>query len=212
MPCLRESESVSDEKKFALIVLAKLLMVHKFPSFFSYVVLVSNSKRLTYWTRPRRGSGDRNQCVWKTNFKKLGLRVTLFDSQASCGLKYKGFRDRQPLFSLSCLSHLLTHTSTFFNFPFSTDPVSPILSSPCLCTVKIPVYIDIHREWPFLLVHTFLAAKHEVPHTPLSNCTIVQQRGVNIINGSHLEGKIMLWDFILLFSQASSIKSKWMAG
>lgn len=115
--------------------------------------------------------------------------------------------------SLSIAFHTYSHSHTLFlRFVVHTDPVSvsSISSSLRLCIVKITACsIHINSEWPFLLIHTCSVAEYQVPHSPLSNCTIVQLRGVNIINGSQLEGKDD-GDFSLLFSQAASIKSKWM--
>lgn len=101
--------------------------------------------------------------------------------------------------SLLIAFHTYSHKHVL-RFAVSTDPVvsvSSISSSPCLCIVTITAYYSHdHSEWPFFThTHTCSAAEYQVSRTPPSNCTIAQQRGVSIINGSQLEGKMMVVRF-----------------
>lgn len=102
--------------------------------------------------------------------------------------------------SLSIAFHTYSHKH-FLQFAVLTDhiSVSSIPSSPCLCTVRVRayyIYCCFSRNVSFCFIFFSLSThRYQALHELLSNCAIVQERKVNIKNGSQLEGKIMVMRF-----------------
>lgn len=94
-------------------------------------------------SRPKLQKGSRTQRPVQSErhiFRRLRLWVTLFNTHvASCGSQYEGLRDRQPLFSLNCFSHLLTQALS----PICHSPLTLSLCPPCRL---LPVCVLLKSE------------------------------------------------------------------